>query len=77
MPDHSHRSGGLKQSNKKNKRTKSSKRAIKGNMGGRVNKSSASRQTVALSKADRRHAQQQKRSASRLAVVNRKRGLDV
>ena len=76
MPDHSHRSGGLKQSNKKNKRTKSSKRAIKGNMGGRVNKSSASRQTVALSKADRRHAQQQKRSASRLAVVNRKRGLD-
>ena len=76
MPDHSHRSGGLKQTNKKNKRTKSSKRAIKGNMGGRVNKSSASRQIVAQSKADRRHAQQQKRCASRLAVVNRKRGLD-
>jgi len=76
MPGHSHRSGGLKQTNKKNKRTKSSKRSIKDSMGGRVNKSSAGRQTIAQSKADRRHFQQQKRTASRMAVVKRNRGLD-
>ena len=76
MNGHSHKAGGLKQSNKKNKRTKASKRSIKGNMGGRVNKSSAGGKAVVQSKADRRHFQQQKRVASRMAVVNRKRGLD-
>jgi len=78
MPDHHHRSGGLRQSNKKNKRTKSSKRSLNKAIGGRVNvsKTSSVRAMQAQSKADRRHRTQQKREASRTSILQKRRGID-
>lgn len=78
MPNHHHRSGGLKQSNKKNKRSKASKRSVNRQAGGRVNvkASSSSSAMQAESKADRRHRTQQRREASRLAALQKRRGID-
>ena len=77
MPSHSHRPGPLRQTNKRNKRSKASKRSLNRGAGGRINaKLNASRRTVAKSKADRRHMIQQKRKASREAILQKRRGLD-
>mmetsp|Transcript_4599 Transcript_4599/g.6634 ORF Transcript_4599/g.6634 Transcript_4599/m.6634 type:complete len:881 (-) Transcript_4599:31-2673(-) len=78
MPNHHHRSGGLKQSNKKNKRSKASKRSLNRQAGGRVNvKASSSASAIqSESKAGRRHRTQQRREASRLAVLQKRRGID-
>jgi len=78
MPNHSHRSGGLHQSNKKNKRSNASKRSLNRSTGGRVNvsKTSSVRAMQAQSKADRRHRTQQKREASRMAILQKRRGTD-
>lgn len=77
MPNHHHRSGPLKQSNKKNKRTKSSKRSATRLAGGKVEgrRSSFKQRFVAHNKADRRHIQQQKRAAKRQDILRRKRGI--
>lgn len=77
MPNHHHRSGPLKQSNKKNKRTKSSKRNAGRLAGGKVEsrKSSFKQRLVAHTKADRRHIQQQKRDTKRQELIRRKRGI--
>lgn len=78
MPNHHHRSGGLKQTNKRNKRSKASKRSLNRQTGGRVNvKASSSASAIqAESKANRRHRTQQKRDASRLAALQKRRGID-
>jgi pre-rRNA-processing protein TSR1 len=78
MPGHHHRSGQLKQSNKKNKRTKSSKRSLGRLAGGKVEgRRGAFKQTLlAHNKADRRHIQHQRRDSKRDDLLRRKRGLD-
>ena len=80
MPNHHHRSGQLKQVNKRNKRSKSSKRSLTRQAGGKVEGSSRraafKQRLVAHNKADRRHIQQQKRDAKRQELVRRKRGMD-
>eukprot|EP00978_Attheya_sp_CCMP212_P007462 scaffold17302_cov53-Attheya_sp.AAC.5 len=79
MPSHHHRSGGLKQTNKRNKRSSASKRSIarvagagKVNAGGsgnnRVNPKLAAH-TKGKAKADRNHQAQQRRAASRQLLV--------
>jgi pre-rRNA-processing protein TSR1 len=78
---HSHRSGGLRQSNKKNKRSNASKRSVAKSMGGRVNAgkggaTTTAAQMAAQTKADRRNHQQQKRDTKRQALLRKKRGLD-
>eukprot|EP00535_Pseudo-nitzschia_heimii_P007215 CAMPEP_0197177190 /NCGR_PEP_ID=MMETSP1423-20130617/2891_1 /TAXON_ID=476441 /ORGANISM="Pseudo-nitzschia heimii, Strain UNC1101" /LENGTH=921 /DNA_ID=CAMNT_0042626709 /DNA_START=91 /DNA_END=2856 /DNA_ORIENTATION=+ len=77
MPSHHHRSGPLKQSNKKNKRTKSSKRSATRLAGGKVEgrRASFKQRLVAHNKADRRHFQQQKRAAKRHDLLRQKRGI--
>jgi pre-rRNA-processing protein TSR1 len=76
MPNHHHRSGGLSQNNKKNKRSKASKRSISRAAGGRVNiKAAASLNLSAETKANRRNQAQQRRDASRQAVIQRRRGM--
>ena len=76
MPGHHHRSSSLKQSNKKNKRSKSSKRSLTRVGGGKVNRRVPSGQGAAFaqSKADRRNKLQQKRETKREALLRRKRG---
>ena len=76
MPGHHHRSSSLKQSNKKNKRSKSSKRSLTRVAGGKVNRRVPSGQGAAFaqSKADRRNKLQQKRETKREALLRRKRG---
>ena len=78
MPGHHHRSGGLKQVNKKNKRSKSSKRSLTRLAGGKVEgrRGQFKQKFLAHAKADRRHIQQQKRDAKRQELLRRKRGLD-
>jgi hypothetical protein len=77
MPDHHHRSGSLRQSNKKNKRSKSSKRSVTRIAGGKVEGRIGFKQRlVTHCKADRRHIQQQKRDTKRQDLLRRKRGLD-
>ena len=77
MPGHHHRSGALKQSNKRNKRSRASKRSLGRSAGGRVNaKANSTRSLVAHCKADRRHMMQQRREASRKALLQKRRGLD-
>jgi len=77
MTNHHHRSGPLKQANKKNKRTKSSKRSATRLAGGKVEgrRASSKQRFVAHNKADRRHIQQQKRDAKRQELIRRKRGI--
>eukprot|EP00536_Pseudo-nitzschia_multiseries_P007685 jgi/Psemu1/102750/gw1.183.26.1 len=77
MPNHHHRSGPLKQSNKRNKRTRASKRSASRLAGGKVEgrRSAFKERFVAHNKADRRHFQQQKRDAKRQELVRRKRGI--
>lgn len=76
MPNHHHRAGSLKQSNKRNKRSKASKRSVSRATGGRVNvKTSSASNTSSKTKADRRHHLKQRRDASRLAVLQKKRGI--
>jgi pre-rRNA-processing protein TSR1 len=78
MPNHHHRSGPLKQTNKRNKRSKSSKRSITRQAGGKIEgrRAAFKQRLVAHTKADRRHIQQQKRDAKRQELVRRKRGID-
>lgn len=78
MPGHSHRAGSLRQTNKKNKRSKSSKRSITKLAGGKVEgrRAQFKQNLLAHNKADRRHIQQQKRDAKRQELLRRKRGLD-
>ena len=77
MPGHHHRSGALKQSNKKHKRSKASKRSLARAQGGKVNaqKSSLQRQ-IQQSKLDRRNRQQQIRQNKREELLRKRRGLD-
>jgi pre-rRNA-processing protein TSR1 len=76
MPNHHHRAGSLRQSNKRNKRSKASKRSVSRATGGRVNvKQAAAAHSSSKTKADRRHHLKQKRDASRLAVLQKKRGV--
>jgi len=77
MPSHHHRSGPLKQSNKRNKRTKSSKRSATRLAGGKIEgrRAGFKQRLVAHTKADRRHIQQQKRIAKREEILRRKRGI--
>jgi pre-rRNA-processing protein TSR1 len=77
MPNHHHRSGGLHQVNKKNKRTKSSKRSATRIAGGKVEgkRVAFKHRLAAHTKADRRHIQHQKRDAKRQELVRRKRGI--
>lgn len=78
MPSHHHRAGSLRQSNKKNKRSKSSKRSITKLAGGKVEgrRGQFKQKLLAHNKADRRHIQQQKRDAKRQELIRRKRGMD-
>lgn len=78
MPDHHHRSGGLKQSNKRNKRSKASKRSVTRSAGGKVEgrRGQFKQRLLAHNKADRRHIQQQRRDTKRQELIRRKRGLD-
>ncbi|GKY94253.1 hypothetical protein MPSEU_000391100 [Mayamaea pseudoterrestris] len=78
MPSHHHRAGSLKQTNKKNKRYKSSKRSATRDAGGKVagTKPSVAHSNAAQNKADRRNFQQQKRDAKRQEILKKKRGLD-
>jgi len=76
MPNHHHRAGSLRQSNKRNKRSKASKRSVSRAAGGRVNVKQANAGSAsARTKADRRHHLKQKRDASRLAQIQKKRGI--
>ena len=76
MPNHHHRTGGLSQSNKKNKRSRASKRSVSRAAGGRVNiKAAASINLSAETKANRRHQAQQRRDASRQSVLQKRRGM--
>ena len=76
MPGHHHRASSLRQSNKKNKRSKSSKRSLTRSAGGKVNRRSPNSQKTlfAQSKADRRNNLQQKRDVKREALLKKKRG---
>jgi pre-rRNA-processing protein TSR1 len=77
MPGHHHRAGGLRQTNKKNKRSKSSKRSITKAAGGKVmtNKNSAAH-LATHGKASRNNTKQQKLELKRQELLRKKRGLD-
>jgi len=84
MPSsHHHRAGGLRQSNKKNKRSKASKRSLAVRAGaGKVAGGASNKQSkttahamAAQSKANRRNHQQQKRDAQRQARLRQRRGM--
>lgn len=75
---HHHRSGPLRQANKKNKRSKASKRSITKAAGGKVAGRSSSVQAIAQkSKADRRNHADQIRRKKKEEMMRRKRGMDV
>ncbi len=77
MPGHHHRAGGLRQSNKKNKRTKASKRSVARAAGGKVmGRTSALHGIAQQSKADRRNHLQQRRDAKRTELLRKRRGVD-
>ena len=74
MPGHHHRAGSLRQQNKKNKRSKSSKRSLSRAAGGKVNgRAHSQKAAFAQSKADRRNKLQQKRDAKRAELLKMKR----
>jgi pre-rRNA-processing protein TSR1 len=82
--NHHHRAGALKQSNKKNKRSKASKRSQSRLAGGKVETSSTVGRRVAFksnsshvqqTKANRRHQQQQKRQAKHDEALRKRRGI--
>lgn len=74
MPDHHHRAGSLRQSNKRNKRSKSSKRSITRNAGGKLVGTKVSGAILAAQgKADRKNTAQQRRDAKRQELIRRKR----
>mmetsp|Transcript_10551 Transcript_10551/g.23365 ORF Transcript_10551/g.23365 Transcript_10551/m.23365 type:complete len:985 (-) Transcript_10551:25-2979(-) len=77
MPGHRHRSGALKQSNKKNKRSKASKRSLSRAAGGKLagQKSTLQRQ-LQQSKTDRRNRQAQIRQNKREELLRQRRGID-
>lgn len=75
---HHHRSGGLKQQNKKNKRSKSSKRSVNRKQGGKVagaGRAGVKSQGASNAKADRIHAARQRRDAKRKEAVDARRNL--
>ena len=76
MPGHHHRAS-LKQSNKKNKRSKSSKRSLSRAAGGKINGRAHNPQKAAFaqSKADRRNRLQQRRDTKRAELLKRRRGI--
>jgi hypothetical protein len=75
MPGHQHRSGTLRQTNKKNKRTNASKRSVNRAAGGRVNAKAGGTSVASQSKANRRNTIQQKRTAKKQEVARQKRGM--
>jgi pre-rRNA-processing protein TSR1 len=76
QPQHHHRSGGLRQTNKKNKRSKASKRSTSRKDGGRVNKNTvAGNSIISQSKADRRNQAVQKRQTKRAEMLRLRRGI--
>jgi pre-rRNA-processing protein TSR1 len=77
MPSqHHHRSGGLRQTNKKNKRSKASKRSLSRKDGGRVNKKTAiGNSIISQSKADRRNQAVQKRQTKHAEMLRLRRGI--
>ena len=79
MPDHHHRAGSLRQSNKRNKRSTTSKWSLTRLAGGKVEgrrRVAFKQRLVTHTKADRRHMEQQRRDAKRQELLQRKRGLD-
>ena len=81
MPNHSHRAGRLKQTNKRNKRSSASKRSLNRKQGGKVQSAAprsgpksrpASGGSARLARAN---AAKQRRSDSRRAAVDARRGL--
>ena len=77
MPGHHHRSGALKQSNKRNKRSKASKRSLAKAAGGKVMaRLSGGAALGQQSKADRRNNAAQIRKTKREEMMRRKRGMD-
>ena len=77
MPDHHHRSGSLRQTNKKNKRSKSSKRSLSRAAGGKINRTLPGnhKAVIAQSKADRRNKTQQRREAKKEELLRKRRGI--
>ena len=80
MPGHHHRAGALKQSNKKNKRSKSSKRSLARSAGGKVangksGSTSLLERQIQQSKTDRRHRQEQIRRNKRDEILRKRRGI--
>lgn len=77
MPgDHHHRSGGLRQTNKKNKRPNASKRSVSRNQGGKVNASKGSAAAMAAQcKADRLNHQAQIRDKKRTELLRKRRSV--
>lgn len=74
MPGHSHRASSLRQQNKKNKRSKSSKRSLSRAAGGKVNgRAHNQKAAFAQSKADRKNKLQQKREGKRAELLKMKR----
>jgi pre-rRNA-processing protein TSR1 len=75
---HSHRSGPLKQANKRNKRAKASKRSLTKAAGGKVSgRLGGGAVTGQQSKADRRNRATQIRRTKKEEMMRRKRGIDV
>ena len=76
MPGHQHRAGSLRQTNKKNKRSKASKRSLSRAAGGKVvgGKANAAQNTVARNKAERKNLAAQKRDLKRQELLRKKRG---
>jgi len=78
MPGHHHRAGALKQTNKKNKRSKASKRSLSRNAGGKINASShKGADLAALSKASRRNQAAQKRREKKQELMRQRRGISL
>lgn len=82
MPDHHHRSGSLRQVNKKNKRGRASKRSVKRFMGGKVQSVTTSggannknKQAGTSSKQKRVLMAQQKRQNHKTKLLNERRGI--
>ena len=82
MPNHSHRAGRLKQTNKRNKRSMASKRSLNRKQGGKVQSSAPGRSGPKSRPAGggsarlaRANAARQRRSDSRRAAVDARRGL--
>ena len=78
---HSHRAGSLRQSNKRNKRTKSSKRSVNRKQGGKIaggsggGRSGPKSQHASQAKANRRHVSKQRRDAKKDKLLEARRNL--